>query len=121
MHGLVELAQRRMTGVKPTLVIVRVGEPVPDNADWWKYSDTYPEIYIAAHESASAIDFFPLSGLNVTIYSERVTSQAEDVIEKVQEVAQSIIFVSHGLDEVGFVWDRNKGINLLDEPWEQAA
>lgn len=121
MHGLVELAQRRMTGVKPTMAIVRVGEPVPANADWWKFSDTYPEIYIAGHESAAAIDFFPLSGLAVVIYSQRVTSHVEDVIEKIQEVAQSIVFVSPGLDEVGFSWDRSKGVKLLDEQWEQAS
>lgn len=121
MHGLVELAQRRMSGVKPTMVIVRVAEPVHANADWWKFSDSYPEIYIAGHESAAAIDFFPLSGLSVVIYSPRVTSQVEDVIEKVQEVAQSVTFVSPGLDEVGFAWNRDKGVKLLDEQWEQSA
>lgn len=121
MHGLVELAQRRMSGFKPTMAIVRVAEPLPANAAWWKFSDTYPEIYIAAHESAAAIDFFPLSGLSVVIYSQRVTSHVEDVIEKVQEVAQSVMFVSPGLDEIGFIWVRGKGVKLLDEPWEQAA
>ena len=42
-------------------------------------------------------------------------------IQKVQEVAQSVMFVSPGLDEVGFIWVRGKGVKMLDEPWEQAA
>lgn len=121
MHGLAELAQRRMSGVKPTMVTIRVSEPVPPNADWWKFSDTYPELFISAHEAVAAIDFFPLSGLSVVIYSERVTSHVEDVIEAVQQVAQSIVFVSPALDEIGFCWGRNRGVKLLDEPWEQAA
>ena len=120
-YGLVELAQRRMSGMKPTMVTIRIAEPIPANADWWRFADSYPVLYIAANESAAAIDFFPLSGLDVVIYAERVTSQAEDVIEKIQEVAQSVMFVSPGLDEVGFIWVRGKGVKMLDEPWEQAA
>lgn len=120
-YGLVELAQRRMSGMKPTMVTIRIAEPIPANADWWRFADSYPVLYIAANESAAAIDFFPLSGLDVVIYAERVTSQAEDAIEKVQEVAQSVMFVSPGLDEVGFIWVRGKGVKMLDEPWEQAA
>jgi hypothetical protein len=34
--------------------------------------------------------------------------------EKVQEVAQSVMFVSPGLDEIGFIWVRGKGVKLLD-------
>lgn len=121
MLGLVELAQRRMSGVKPTMAIVRVADPIPANPDWWKFCDTYPELFIGAHEAVAAIDFFPLSGLNVVIYSSRVTSQVEDVIEAVQQVADSILFASPALDEIGFCWDRNRGVKMLDEQWEQAA
>lgn len=116
-----ELAQRRAQGIKPTMVVVRVACKTKPSADWWKSGDSYPEIWIAPHESAKAIDLFPLTGLSVVMYAEKFTDQASDVFDALQTVAAFVMVICPELEEVGFKWRRDAGLALLESEFEVAA
>jgi len=120
-YGMNELAQRRAQGTKPTMVVVRVSCKTKPSSDWWKYSDTYPEIWIEPHESASTLDLFPLTGLSIVLYAEKFTDQASDVFDALQTVAAFVMVICPELDEVGFKWRRDAGLALLESEFEVAA
>lgn len=119
-YGLFQLAQRRASGSKPSMVIVRFDKSLP-NRHWWDFIDLAPEIVFLPNEKATADDLFPLSGLDVLMYASAITSQVESVLQAVQQVANCITFVSEAIDDGGFCWSRTKGEKLLGERYAVAA
>lgn len=120
-YGLTELATRRLNGQKPTMVIVTAACPRKLSADWWKFSDMHPEVWVAPHEAISAIDLFPLTGLAVLMYAEDWTAQAEDLFHALQSVASCITVVCDAMDEVGFKWRKGGDMAFLDAQYVQEA
>lgn len=119
-YGLFELATRRAYGNKPSMSIVRFSSQLP-KSDWWKFSDTAPEIVIRPTDRINADDLFPLSGLDLLMFAEAVTDQVEAVFRAAQQVAKCITFASPALDDVGFCWHRQHGEKLLGERYAVAA
>jgi len=120
-YGLIELANRRSHGVKPTMVFVTVACPKKLSADWWKFSDQHPEVWIAPHEAISAIDLFPLTGLPVLMHAEQWTSQADDLFHALQAVAGNVTVICDAMDEGGFKWRKGGDMAFLGEPYQQEA
>lgn len=119
-YGLFELATRRSSGNKPSMVIVSFSSQLP-KSDWWKFSDTAPEIVIRPTDRINADDLFPLSGLDLLMFAEAVTDQVEAVFRAAQQVANCITFVSESVDDGGFCWHRNYGEKLLGERYAMVA
>lgn len=119
-YGLFPLAQRRVSGIKPSMVIVRFDKSLPKQ-HWWDFSDTAPEIVFLPNEKPTADDLFPLSGLDVLMYASAITSQVESVLQAIQQVANCITFVSESIDDIGFCWHRAHGEKLLGDRYAVAA
>lgn len=119
-YGLFQLAQRRASGIKPGMVIVRFDKSLP-NRHWWDFSDLAPEVVFLQNDKATADDLFPLFGLDVLMYASTITDQVETVLQAAQQVANSITFVSETIDDGGFCWSRTQGEKLLGERYAVAA
>lgn len=119
-YGVFELAQRRASGIKPSMVIVRISCDLP-SSNWWDFSDVHPEIIILPNERVTADVLFPLSGLAVVMTADEITDHVESVLEALQQVALCITFASPALDDVGFCWHRQHGEKLLGERYAVAA
>ena len=119
-YGLFELAQRRASGIKPSMVIVRFSKSLPSH-NWWDFIDLAPEIVLLPNDKETADDLFPLSGLDVLMYAMEITNQVEHVLQSVQQLANCITFISDSIDDGGFCWHRAKGEKLLGERYAMAA
>ena len=119
-YGLFELAQRRASGIKPSMVIVRFSKSLPSH-NWWDFIDLAPEVVILPNEKATSDDLFPLSGLDVLMYASAITDQVESVLHAVQQVANCITFVSEAIEDGGFCWHRVNGEKLLGDRYAVAA
>ena len=119
-YGLFELATRRSAGSKPSMVIVRFSSQLP-KSEWWRFSDTAPEIVIRPADRISVDDLVPFSGLDLLMFAETVTDQVESVFRAAQQVANCITFVSESVDGGGFCWHHKYGEKLLGDRYEMAA
>lgn len=117
--GLLELAQRRFHGKKPTMVFVTVACSRKLSPEWWRFSDMHPEVWIAPHDAVVAIDFFPLTGLSLLVHAEEWTDQADDLFHALQDVAADMLVVCSAMDEGGFKWRKGGDMAFLGEPYQQ--
>lgn len=119
-YGLTQLAAMRSVGKKPSFVLVEISDDMP-KFNWWEYSDLSPVVVIKHGERVDADDLIPLSGLDLTVYSQIVTDHVERVLEAIKQVALGFVFVSPALEDVGFCWRRDRGEKLLGDRYAMAS
>lgn len=105
--ALQRLAEMRLQGFVPADRIWLLVGDYPQ-IEWWKWSDSAPEVVVPENIQVSRLDLRPIVGLHVFVQAERYSAELMTLCERARLYAAKLdVFVMSWLpNDVGFRWDR---------------